>query len=172
MIQSWKGDGVMIHRFLAALPTWAAAVAIMALASGCGPRAGTVSGQVFLDGKPLPGGMVTFLPLARGMNPSSSPIDAEGRYEVSVVEGEYQIAVDNRELEARSHPRPPPKAPPGLKLPPPGKADTPPREKEPSSPGKYVPIPEKYYNGPKSGLRITATGSPQEYRIELKTEAQ
>jgi hypothetical protein len=59
---------------------------------GCGTQAKVVpvSGQVTLDGRPLPHALVTFQPVAHDKNPNPGPgstgrTDAEGRYTLRVV---------------------------------------------------------------------------------------
>lgn len=138
------------------------------LATGCPERTGTVSGTVTFANKPLPGGIITFAPAQQGHFPMSAPIDEQGHYQVTLAVGEYQIAVDNQELDKKSHAGPPPKLPAGIKLPPPAKADTPAKEKEPAVAGRYVAIPKKYYSASTSGLTYSVTAGPQPHDIELK----
>jgi len=64
------------------------------LAGGCGPHADLanlpqplqpLTGRVLLDGKPLPGVVLSFLPKAEGGALSIGETDAEGRYRLSYV---------------------------------------------------------------------------------------
>jgi hypothetical protein len=65
------------------------------LSAGCGSKMGRVSGTVSLpDGKPLPGGIITFVP-DKG-NPASSVIKEDGTYELEVRVGDCKVSVDNR----------------------------------------------------------------------------
>jgi hypothetical protein len=62
------------------------AVALLVLAaSGCGNRTGTVSGKVFYQGKPLPGGNVNFMSEGPSATVKSSTIQSDGSYSVSGV---------------------------------------------------------------------------------------
>ena len=62
------------------IPTWLGLAAAAGVLAGCGPGKGRVSGQVLFNGKPLPGGWVTFQPAVRGHNPVSAEIDRDGNY--------------------------------------------------------------------------------------------
>jgi hypothetical protein len=58
--------------------------ATFTLCIGCGPgkpERVQVSGQVLIDGKPLPCGQIFFVP--SGSRPSRAPIDSEGRFVLS-----------------------------------------------------------------------------------------
>src|SRR5690349_12038708 len=79
-------------------------VVLAVAAAGCGAGKGTVTGTVLLNGKPLPGGLVTFRPADSHKNPVTVRVAEDGRFEAVVPAGEVRIAVDNREFE------PPPKA--------------------------------------------------------------
>ena len=65
------------------IPLVCLGLALALLASGCrrGPRLGTVTGTVTLDGKPLANAQVEFQPTA-GAPPSYGTTDALGRYEL------------------------------------------------------------------------------------------
>jgi hypothetical protein len=138
-------------------------------ALGCGSGQGTVSGRVLYQKQPVPGGLVTFVPVDPKQQAISAVIDEDGRYELTVAAGEVRIAVDNETL------RPQPvgakvELPPGLKLPPIKKGQLPPPEKatQPKPSGKYRAIPEKYYRIDTSDLRYTVIGGSQTYDIVLK----
>lgn len=65
-----------------------AALLTLTACLGCGdglPRRVPISGTVLLDGEPLPLGSVSFTP--EGMRPSSSKIDAEGRFDLQFMDG-------------------------------------------------------------------------------------
>lgn len=73
-------------------------VAILAC-SGCGPRRFSVEGAVFLDGEPVEGAAVTFVPTAGG-RPGLSVTDAAGRFFMrdggmanGLLPGHYDILV-------------------------------------------------------------------------------
>jgi hypothetical protein len=120
----------------------ALAVALLALA-GCFGGKGEVSGIVTFDGKPLPGGMVTFIP-ANG-KPESSRIGEDGAYRVTnVPAGRVQIKVVTQ---------------------PPVEFGT----GEPFLPlGKYVAIPERYSDPERSGFTWEVKRGKQEYNLTLE----
>src|SRR5262245_48509919 len=73
---------------------------LVPLVAGCGPGEGTVSGKVTYDGKPLPGGLVTFRPADPRQNPVSVQLDKEGNFPATALPvGEVKVCIDNRELE-------------------------------------------------------------------------
>jgi hypothetical protein len=155
--------------------------------TGCGWEKGKVSGQVLFQGKPLPGGVVTFRPVDTSLNPVTAVINQDGNYEATVPAGECKISVDNRALEG-----------PGARSvgaggapevgggrrggPPKGVAVGPPKgaieeaTKDKKMPGvssekpagTYVPIPKPYYDPETSGLSLTVKAGSQTHNIELK----
>src|SRR5262245_19105480 len=65
---------------------------LTALAAGCSPRFGDVSGKVTFQGRPLTTGTITFYDQANGV--TSSPIRVDGTYAVHKVRaGSVKIAV-------------------------------------------------------------------------------
>jgi hypothetical protein len=84
------------------------AFGVACLSAGCGGGAATahVSGKVLLqNGKPLPGGTVTFYPQERGpgKNPVSATIKPDGSYEAPAVPvGRATITVSNAALDPRA----------------------------------------------------------------------
>jgi hypothetical protein len=149
----------------------------LVLLAGCSPPTGSVSGTVLFGNKPLPGGMITFEPKSgQGGNGATSFIDEQGHYQVTLPVGEYVIAVDNTELEARGRKAAPPATvPPGIKVPAPAKgpASSDAIKESGASPltgmtGKYVAIPSKYQRTDTSGLSYTVTAGSQSHDVELK----
>lgn len=75
------------------LPTLLAVAAILATIGGCGTskfRYAPVSGQVLLDGDPVPNARIVFMPVAAGTEKEAGPYsngttDAEGHYTLSTV---------------------------------------------------------------------------------------
>lgn len=76
------------------------AVLVPVLAAGCsgGPRIVPVSGQVLIDGKPLPHGFVQVVP--EGFRPASGKIGPDGRFQLTTLQendgcvvGEHPVAV-------------------------------------------------------------------------------
>lgn len=70
------------------------------VAAGCGPRYGTVSGQVTYKHKPVTAGLVSFIP-SNGV-PITVEIQSDGRYEApNVLYGDaYVIVLDKQENES------------------------------------------------------------------------
>jgi hypothetical protein len=138
-------------------------------ATGCGPGRGTLSGKVLYQGKPLPGGWITFRPADPAENTVHALIDENGNYESPPLPaGDVAIGVDNREW-APTH---------GSPISPPGGAKLP-AESRPKDggaqggssnklPGSYVPIPDKYYNADTSGLHYTVKKGADTHNIELQ----
>lgn len=105
-------------------------------------------GVVTIDGKPLPNGMVTFVPQiaeSAGGHPGIASVDASGAYKLGNAEngrykslrpGEYVVMVVAMDLD-RSHGKPSPK----------------------------LSVPAKYANALESPLRVTL--KPGENRIDL-----
>jgi len=135
---------------------------------GCGPAYNRVSGRVLLDGKPLPGGRVTFRPADSAQNSASAEINEQGQYEVTLPIGDVQISIDNRELQPRAA-RGPIELPalgPDIQ----GKINS---EMARSAPtgnkgsGRYVPVPSRYYDAETSGLSFTVKKGDQRHDIDL-----
>lgn len=69
---------------------WVAGILILSagiLAAGCGggsdrPETANVSGRLMMNGKPLPGYIVTFHPASGRPSVSNAPTNAEGQYEL------------------------------------------------------------------------------------------
>lgn len=83
------------------------AVALSALvvaSAGCGgDKRATVSGNVTLGGKGLPGGTITFVSVADDKRVASAGISADGSYKISDAPvGECKVLVDNSHLDPAS----------------------------------------------------------------------
>jgi hypothetical protein len=88
---------------------------LLPVAAGCsGQSQGKVSGQVVFNGKPLPGGRVTFRPADPKLNLVNVQLDEQGNFAAVLPAGEVKVSVDNRELDATPIPGPGFKLPPGL----------------------------------------------------------
>ena len=64
---------------------WLYSVACILLVSGCGPsgpKLGSVTGTVTLDGKPVQGALVTFISKAENGSSSFGKTDAKGKYQL------------------------------------------------------------------------------------------
>ncbi|MEW4490755.1 hypothetical protein AB1L42_21920 [Thalassoglobus sp. JC818] len=77
----------MVRRIQRRRVLWGGTLAVCFLAIGCGgrgdrPEMANVSGKLTLDGKPLPGYIVTFQPTSGRPSVSNMPTNAEGQYEL------------------------------------------------------------------------------------------
>jgi hypothetical protein len=133
---------------------------------GCGAKTATVSGKVYLDGKLLKGGNVTFAS-SEGKGTVSTPIKEDGTYSrEDVPTGKVNIAVETESLNPANRPtgamayKPPggQQAPAGLGGP---MEDTSKR---------YTPIPEKYTTAERSGISIQVKSGTNPYDIQLKSK--
>jgi hypothetical protein len=146
------------------------ALGLLLPAVGCQPNKkkeppyAEVSGTVLYKNKPLPGGEVTFV--NEGGFTGSATIGEDGKYTVKAPTGPVKIAVDNAMLNTagamsgRGRGPAPPANQPRLKRP-----DSEPPKK---MPGRFVPIPQKYYNPEESGLTYTVTSGSQTFDIKLE----
>jgi hypothetical protein len=110
---------------------------------------------VTYNGKPLPGGKVTFV--GDDWVSIDGIIDEQGHYTINAPVGNVKIAVDNRlvqqgavRAEASKGAGPRPGGPPPTPI-----------------KGKYIQIPDKYYDAAASGLTYTVKSGPQTYDIKL-----
>jgi hypothetical protein len=78
---------------------------LLLLCAGCGARGGHVSGKVLMkDGKPLPGGTITFYSDEGSGNPISGAIHEDGTYDVRGVPlGRVKVTVSNLDLKQGAH---------------------------------------------------------------------
>jgi hypothetical protein len=152
---------------------------ILPLVVGCGQSQGKVTGRVLIDGKPLPGGIVMFIPADPKKNSMSVLMDEQGNYEVVLPAGEVKVSVDNRQLAP--HPRMATVAqlnlPADVKklvmakgAPPPPPPDDPGNLAVGQQVGRYVKIPDKYYDAATSGLGFKVQGGDQPHDIELSSK--
>jgi hypothetical protein len=158
------------HRARRRPALWLGLLLFLPALSGCGRQTGHLSGKVIFNGKPLPGGWLTFRPADAKANAVPALIGEDGSYEATVPVGEVTISVDNRELQ------PPdrsggvrPGLPPGIKLPD-GAAKA--AAEAPTAggtklAGHYVAIPDKYYRAETSGLTHTVKTGSETHDIEL-----
>jgi hypothetical protein len=148
---------------------WVPVLFAVLFAAGCSPQRGTLTGQVFFQGKPLPGGRLTFRPDDSRQNSLTVPIAPDGTYEAVLVVGEGGLSVDNREL------RPPSDLgglmPPGVNIPPPqggAKASGPaPTSASGRLAGTFVQIPKKFYDVETSGRRYDVKAGEANFDIHL-----
>lgn len=137
---------------------------------GCGPagkkiQQAEVSGKVYYQGKPLPGGNVKFVNSSGYIG--ISVIDpADGSYKLEAPVGEVKIAVDNRMLNTGGRQRPP------VDL----SAVKRERSNRPGGGGQvitgtFVPLPAHYSDPERSGLNYTVKNGSQTHDIELSGNA-
>jgi hypothetical protein len=157
----------------------ACSLLVLALASGCGSKTTRASGQVLLDGKPLPGGIVTFVPV-EGKAPATATIQEDGTFDMpNAPVGPVQVTVNNLALkpgkpEVAEAPRR--KGPRG-RIPPPAVEQAKrerlgvPQKGEPEKmPGTYVPIPPEYLRIETSGLTLNVQRGGDPHTIELSSK--
>lgn len=140
--------------------------------AGCAPKVGHVTGRVTYRGNPVPAGWIQFRPADAGQNSVTAALDADGNFSADLPAGEVTVSIDNREWEPRSEGAVP-SLPPGLPISAETRAklaaqatskkDEVPRERT----GKYLPIPEKYYDASTSGLTFKVKGGNQTENFEL-----
>lgn len=73
---------------------------------GCGsdgPELTQVTGTVTLDGKPLPGATLTFVPEATGASPSYGVTDANGNYSLMYSRDKYGAMIGKHNVEIATH---------------------------------------------------------------------
>jgi hypothetical protein len=147
---------------------------VIASLSGCdrGANGGTVSGRVLVDGKPLRGGTITFVPTEAGSKIAGCQIEESGNFgPVTLSLGEVLVSVDNRSLAPRQS---------GGQIALPKNLNAEARAKilesrahaAPSSPANpnYMAIPSRYYLVETSGLTLKIERGDQAHDIELKSK--
>lgn len=140
---------------------------MLTLLAGCDKNPRTtkfveVSGKVMFQGKPLPGGRITFVAVKGGFA-STETIDESGHYQIKAPIGEVKISVDNTMLKSQGGGKRGGGPPKGMKHP------RPPDSKSEEKPikGQWVQIPRQYADADKSGLTYTVGPDPQTHDIEL-----
>lgn len=133
------------------------AVLAVVTATGCGggPAAGTiqVTGVVKLDGKPLEGATVAFLPKEGGLM-ATTDTDATGKFTLNATAGNNAVTVAKA-------------APPGTTLDP---YATVPAEGPPPAPPEGTVVPAKYADPKSSGLAIVVAGGMTEINLDLTSK--
>jgi len=156
---------------LACRPWLVVAFAAASLA-GCEPRVARhpVEGVVTLDGKPLKGASVAFMPKAKGC-PGTAATDADGRFALremdrhnGIAPGEYRVVVFLAKYSKPNLGRGPLQA----------KGDGEPADAveivEPEPTIVAYVVPERYGRAETSGLRVDITGPTNGVTLALTTE--
>lgn len=134
-------------------------VSLFILATGCkmnrrSAEHAEVTGTVKYNGKPLPGGQIKFI--GEDWAGPEGIIDEQGQYRINPPVGKVTITVDNRMLRT------------GIRKEASKGAGPRPGGPEPSPiKGKFVKIPEKYFDPANSGLTYIVKSGPQTHDIEL-----
>ena len=133
---------------------WRRANLLVALAAllGCGASQPTLSGIVTLDGAPLAGANLSFIPVGSGAG-AAATTGTDGSYEVRTGSGEGLAAGDYIVTVSANGP---PVTRPGSDLPLPGKLLT----------------PKKYSTSQTSDLRASVQTGANELNFELKSDAK
>lgn len=140
---------------------------LLVCVTGCGPRFGEVSGEVTYQGKPVPGGLLTFRPQDESMNSVAYVLERDGKFKVTLPVGEVRVCIDNREFEPR--PATMPALAPGLNLPPEVSKAMQESSKESSRVSdRWVKLPPRYYELETSDLKFEVKGGEQTQTIDLK----
>lgn len=127
-------------------------------AAGCGGSTGTVSGKVYYKNTLVKGGNVSFVSDQKKTS-QLAEIQEDGSYKVEKMPvGEATITVDTSSFKPLPAARGM-KPPPGVQAP--GGYDMEARTK------RYVPIPERYTDPAKSGLKYTVKGGSQDHDLKL-----
>jgi hypothetical protein len=136
----------VLHSKLRCLPLMLGLLAAGCSLNASAPKRAEVSGTVSFQGKPLPGGIITFIS-DKGFLYSAN-IDENGHYSIEVGIGPNKISVDNRLLMKNQK-----GTGPRLKSP----------EVTPQNDltGTYVPIKERYVSTETSGLEYTVSAGTQ-----------
>lgn len=134
-------------------------VLFLLAALGCGDSSSTmqqaeVSGTVSYQGRPLPGGMISFLS-ERGFQ-NSAVISPDGHFRIKAAVGRSKVTIDNRMLSKQQK-----STGPRLK----NRPDS--AEASPTVEGTYVPLPEKYLSADESGLTYDVQKGTQTHDFQL-----
>jgi hypothetical protein len=157
-------------------PAGLTALVLLMLAAGCGgPAPGRVTGRVLLDGKPVLGGVLTFVPADFKGPGASATVDESGGYTVELPPGDVLVSFDNHSL-APPPPRQLPPLPKGMspeiaaKLGGRSPGQPAPPADPPARSGRYVKVPDRYFTAETANLKFTVTPGDQQHDIELTSK--
>lgn len=149
--------------------SWVAGVVLVMAGAGCGGSAPVlltaVSGTVTLDGKPLSGARIMFVPISsdpssakEALPPSSGFTDDEGRYTVATFQGQAGAAAGDHRVVVSKMATP----------------DGKPLTSDIKDPALLGPIketvPHKYSDPAGSELKASVGFEPEELNFELKSK--
>ena len=132
-------------------------VLVLLSAAGCSRSSlpqGEVSGTVTYWGKPLPGGIITFLSEHGYQN--SAVIGLDGRFQIKAAIGPTKVTIDNRMLNKEQTALAPRLKPPTSSV-----------DSRPRVSGTYVPLPVKYLSADQSGLKCEIQNGSQVHDFQL-----
>jgi hypothetical protein len=139
-------------------------IGLLTALAGCGSNQRSVehvevSGTVFFEGQPLPGGHVSFVAIKGGFG-SPGIIDENGHYQIKAPVGEVEIGVSNRMLQDSGG----------------AEGAVSPREKKGKTQkgqrvkGRWINIPPGYADPHTSGLKYTVKPGSQTHDIQLTAQ--
>jgi hypothetical protein len=143
--------------------TWLS-LCLLALVAGCNKRPTStkfyeVTGKILFNGKPLPGGRITFIAVNGGFA-NTGNIGQDGQYKIEAPVGDVHISVDNTMLRQVAGAPHGPIASPGMMEHSGGELD--------QVKGTYVRIPDKFYQVDTSGLTYTVKPEAQSFDVTLE----
>lgn len=148
---------------------WLAILVLISSAVGCKPPRGVVEGEIVFNGKPLPGGMLSFVSIGANKKltvEGSAELSREGTFKIDLPVGEVMIGVDNREFEPL--PATGPATLPGDNLPAEVRKSLLESTKASTKVSdRWVQIPERYYLPETSKINIKVAKGTQKVQIEL-----
>jgi hypothetical protein len=134
----------------------AACAVLVLLALGCGSPTGAVSGKITVGSKPLPRGLITFLPQTGNRDPFNAAI-VNGEYRREGVPcGKALIAIIGSDTTSETGP--PKKT---------GRSDLNPTPK-PRWGQKMIIVPARYHSPDKSGFQIDIKKGENTFNADLK----
>lgn len=141
-------SGSLAPRLLGSAPFALGLVVLIAGVVGCGdgrPKRVAVSGRVLIDGEPVPGGSIRFVP--DGERPAASELDEQGNFTLRCYDEEDGVVVGTHRVQIAA------------------------REVKPGGKVQWY-APKKYSNFRSSGLTVEVTEPTDDLVIELTWEGE